>query len=347
MYGVVKRVAGIVLALAVCVGGVSLAVVALPLASYEQRGVDTDATEASVVSVTSREIDLASAATVVVEWSGDRLVRLPAVSGLVSSVSVGPGVEVVCAQEVLRVAGRVLMAYCGPSPLFRDVSSRSRGADAAEFVDFLQQVGLLADGEVTSSQVDRVIRDVQAFVGWRVNGVVTPADFVWIGAPFVPSDVLVEAGMTVSDGTDVMQVAPGLVSATVTVGSGPRPADGSESALVFALDSSATTYPLGADGTVADLGALEGELRSRPTDGELPVSAVGSVRLAEPILASTVPATALVSGAAGECVRVRDTDGERVVPVTVLGSSIGVVYVDGAIADGDQVVVAPDGSSGC
>ncbi len=347
MGAVVKRLVVVVVALAVCVGGVSLAVVALPLASYEQRGVDAEAVEASVVAVTSREIDLASSATVAAVWSSERRVRLPSVSGLVSSVSVTPGVELGCAQEVLRVAGRALLAYCGPSPLFRDVSSRTRGADAAEFVAFLQRVGLLVDGEVTRQQVDRVIRNVQAWMGWPVSGAVTPGDFVWIGEPFVPSEVLVEPGMTVSAGADVLQVAPGLESATVTAGSGARPADAAASGLVFALDSSPTTYPVGADGAVADLAGLEGELRGRLVEGELPVSAVGSVRLAVPLSALTVPATAVVSGLAGECVFVRDAGAERGVPVSVLGSSIGVVFVDGAIADGDEVVVAPDGSSGC
>jgi hypothetical protein len=269
------------------------------------------------------------------------------VSGLVSSVAVQPGVEVACGQEVLRVAGRVLLAYCGPGPLFRGVSSRTTGADADQFVEFLRGLGLLADGDVTRQQVDRAIRDLQALLGWTVNGVVMPGDFVWIGAPFVPSAVLLEPGMSVDAAGDVMQVASTLVSATVTVGSGAQPVDSSSSPFVFALDSSTETYPVGADGTIEGLAALEGELRARLANGELPVSAVGSVRLAEPVLALTVPATAVVSGSAGECVWIRDGSVERVVPVSVLGSSIGVVFVEGEISNGDEVVVAPVGSGGC
>lgn len=347
MAAVLKRVLGVLVALAVCVGGVALAVIALPLASYEQRGAVNEAVDASVVSVTSREIDLASAATVSAVWSQDRRVRLPAVSGLVSLVLVEPGVEVQCAQGVARVGGRVLLSYCAPSPLFRDVSSRTVGTDADEFTTFLQEAGLLAEGEVTRQQVNQVIRDLQAFMGWTVNGVVTPSDFVWIGEPFMPSDVLVEPGMTVSEGADVMQVAPALETATLTVGSGARPGDGATPGLVFSLDGSPTSYSVGPDGGIADLAGLEVELRTRLVDGELPVSVVGAVRLAEPVLALTVPATAVVSGPGGECVWVRDAGGERAVPVSVLGSSIGVVYVDGDIMDGDEVVVAPDGSLGC
>ncbi|HMP84332.1 MAG TPA: hypothetical protein PKA41_16660, partial [Verrucomicrobiota bacterium] len=90
---------------------------------------------------------------------------------------------------------------------------------------------------------------------------------------------------------EVMQVAPALTSARMEVGSGARPAEGSSPPLVFALDGSESTYRLGADGSITDLEGLEGELRSRVDGPELPAMAVGSVRLAEPILASTVPAS--------------------------------------------------------
>jgi hypothetical protein len=344
---VVRRVVGVLVALAVCASGVSLAVIALPLASYEQRPIDTDAADASAVAVTTREIDLAAPATVAAVWSADRRVRLPAVSGLVSSVSVSPGVELGCAQEVLRVSGRALLAYCGPGPLFRDVSSRTNGADASEFVAFMQRVGLLEQGEVTRQQVDRAIRNVQAWMKWPVTGAVTPQDFVWIGEPFIPSDVLVEPGVIVAAGADVLQIAPVVESATVAVGSGARAGDAATSGFVFALDSSSTTYAVGTDGTIDDLSGLAAELRERLVDGELPASAVGTVRLEKPLSALTVPATAVLSGPSGECVRVSGAGGDRAVPVSVLGSSVGVVYVDGAITDGDQVVVAPDGPPGC
>lgn len=345
--GAVRRVVGVVLALAVCAGGVALAVVAVPLASYEQRGIEVDAIDDSVVSVTTREIDLASSATVSAVWSSERRVRLPAVTGLVTALTASPGVEVDCGTEVLRVDGRPMLAYCGPGPLFREVSAQTRGTDAAEFVQFLQRIELLSPGDVTSDQLNEVIRDMQTSVGWTVDGTVSPGDLVWIEAPFVPSGVLVEPGMTVEAAHDVLLVEPELVSATVTISDGARPAE-SQSDMVFSLDGSNASYPVRSGGVIADLDGLEGELRSRPIDGGLPATALGSVRLAVPLPALTVPATAVVSGPTGECVQVRDADGDRAVSVSVIGSSIGVVFVDGDIANGDEVVVAPDaGAAQC
>ena len=346
-----RGVAGLV-GVAVVGGAVALSGVAVPVGGYDQNTPGGDGGAAGAVSVVSRPTDLPVNASADLVWSSPRVVRSSS-AGVVSAVFAAPGVEIGCGVAVFEVDSFPVVSYCGPRPLTGAVSATSKGRDTDDFVAWLRSVGFF-EGVAAPSAAQRrdAIRFWQASLGMAVDATVEPGELVWLTEPFTPTAVAVEPGVPIAPGDTVMSVAERLTSATVNItapvadessaggpGEGPLVSGGATNPERGSVDT---------DAAIGDVASLESMLRETGllADG-LPASAAGSVRLAEPVQLATVPASSIITGGSGTCVIAVDGDARSVVPVTVLSSSVGTVFVDGELSDGTLVSVDPDRATPC
>lgn len=330
------RIVNAVVTLILCVGAIALTSIALPLAKYDQppsaRAIGGD------IQVTSRETDFAAPATAHLVWSVGRFISLSQASGTVTRVMVEGGQRVDCGAPAIEIDGRTLLAYCAESPLYRVVAASSKGRDADEFAAFVVSMGLLKPNEVKDVRRKAIVyKALQNFLGRPATDSFSPADLVWIGTPATPTDVTVRVGQSVSQGTDVFAVAAQLQSAIVAM------ADGPPGPLLFSVEGDPNRLTVRGDGAVSDLSSLQTALdvAGRKPE-ETPSDTAGRVRLATPIAAWAVPASAVVSGSSGVCVFVRG-DGESTHPVSVVpvDATVGTVLVTAALQPGDRVLTYP------
>lgn len=328
-------------------GAIGLAVVAIPLARYD------DATRASVeldplaVAVVTMETDLAAPTTVDLTWSEPFVVR-SASDGLVSGVYVSPGEPVACGVAAFEVNARPVLAYCGPRPLSATVTSRSVGRDTDEFIAFLRTLGFFAavEGAPTSSDMRDAIRWWQASAGAVVDATVEPADLLWVGAALTPTSIGVQAGQMIQAGDEVLTVDSRLTDGVVNLNAVDLPPDAQ---LVFGVLDDPGRSSVDQEGRIRHVAELERVLRARGLLAEgLPASATGAVRLAVPERLVTVPASSIVTAESGTCVFVVESTNLRSVEVLVAASSVGTVFVRSALlASGANVLVNPDRSTTC
>ncbi|CAN5533304.1 hypothetical protein BH20CHL7_BH20CHL7_12140 [soil metagenome] len=319
----------------------------LPLASYEPRPPPTIADES--VAVVERNSDLPRAARLQLEWSRSRVLRAGGEGeGLVTDVYWEPGRTIACGDPVLEVSGNVVVAYCGPRPLWREVAGTTLGADRDEVVTFLRDLGRFADirGNPTSAQFTELVRSWQDDLGTEVTGVVRPQDLLWIEAPITPSTATVSVGDRLPADGAVFEVAPRVTSAVLA----DFEASPSALARVFDLDGDDQRFELRSGGVVEDLTELTASIVELGlTAGGPPTHASGTTRLRTPADFLTVPATSLVADSTATCViTVSGTDGRRI-PVVVepVMSLVGVVFVSGELEAGTRVLVNPDRARGC
>lgn len=148
-------------------------------------------------------------------------------------------------------------------------------------------------------------------------------------------------GGPIADGSPLAMTAPTVTGAAVT----PMPAS-----MVLGdrtLTIGDVTVPIGEDGAIASgkaladvLGSAAGRVAVATLGTSHPVPLQGTLSLADPIQAATVPATALAGDADSMCVV---DDGGAVHAVSVVDSSLGrsVIRFSGTVPD--RVQVAPGG----
>lgn len=330
------RIVNAVVTLILCVGAIALASIALPLAKYDEPS--SAPAVGGDIQVTSRQTDFAAPATAQLVWSVERLVSLNQASGTVTRVMVKSGQRVECGAPVIEIDGLPLLAYCAESPLYRPVTAASKGRDADEFAAFVLSLGLLKPNEVNDARRRVLVyRALQKFLGRSATDLFSPGDLVWIGTPATPTEVSVRVGQTVSAGTDVFKVATQLESAVVALTNAPA------GPVLFSIEGDPGRLSVGEDGAVADLSLLQTALdvAGRKPE-EMPSDTAGRVRLATPIAAWAVPASAVVSGKSGVCVLVRgDSEGAQPVAVVPVDASVGTVLVTGDLQPGDRVLTDP------
>ena len=346
------RVLGGLASAAAIIASIAAAVVAVPLARYEQNVSSSDAAAMASVSVVYRPTDLSMNAVVDLTWSSPQVVRSSS-TGVVTAAFSAPGVEVACGVAVFEVDAFPVVSFCGPRPLTSVVSATSKGRDTDDFVAWLRSVGFF-EGVAAPSAAQRrdAIRFWQASLGMAVDATVEPGELLWLTGPITPTAVAVEPGVPIAPGDTVMSVAEQLTSATVAVteaaADASSPAGVDEAAMVFSVDTNPERVSIGVNGVIGDLVALESMLRETGllVDGP-PTSAAGSVRLADPVQLATVPASSIITDGGRTCVVAIDGEIRTVVPVTVRSSSVGTVFVDGALPNGTLVSVDPDRATPC
>lgn len=335
-------VLGVVLTLTICAGSVALAIVAFPLADY--RPADAATLRDETVAVVSRTTRRTAAASVELEWSAARQVKVGDAAGKVTAVFATAGEPLACGSPVAAVDGAVLWALCGNVPLWRDVTATTKGADADAVADLLIGLEQLSEADRSNGwRRAEAFKGLQRYLGQTATGVFRPSDAVFIGEEITPSRVLAKVGDRVSGDTGLLAIDAALLSATVVRATGATLAT---PGWVFTTDGSPVELPISADGRL-DAGALEQLVAStvENADTTLPTRVQGTVRLAEPISFAGVPPSALVTAPDGSTCAVLASGGTT--PVTVVDSATGMVMVDADLVEGTLIRNLPPAGTTC
>jgi len=249
------------------------------------------------------------------------------VTGLPSSLSVQSG------DAILWVDGAPVIGLATSVPLFRSLAVGDKGTDVSALNAELVRLGFSAPSSDTFTAASQA-----AWVSLqKACGVAKPSQGFDLGAVvWLPSGQVQVRSWTFSlgsptPGDGVLGVVPGVVStADVAMADGSSLPSDSRTLTVAGV-----TVPLPGDGQVVDAGFLAATVTSAQsvsqngTDFQL--QSPGTIQLAQPLTVLALPPVAVfgLSGSSG-CVQV----GSQAVPVTVVGSSLGVSLVQ--TADGSS-----------
>ncbi|NMM93759.1 peptidoglycan-binding domain-containing protein [Bifidobacterium oedipodis] len=262
-------------------------------------------------------------------------------SGTVSANLCIPGQVVESGNQLMSVDGRPIIALHTSTPLYRDISIGDAGPDVMALQQELARLGYNTEGNGN--------------FGWRTaNGVsqlleragrnhpaeqIGPTDTIWIpDATVIPTQCLAPLNTALSDGTEIMKTGGQLTAVTF-----PLPSDLREGKRRLTLFGVATSIDDVADSTITDQTFLNevtasDEYKTFLADqgGKKPTA---TLALEQPIDTIQVPPSAIVGQSGNRaCV---SPNGKRVVPVTVIGSSLGVALIqpDQATIDINKVVL--------
>ncbi|ADG73022.1 conserved hypothetical protein [Cellulomonas flavigena DSM 20109] len=273
-------------------------------------------------------------------------------SGRVTSSSCSPGAAVTSGTSVMGVDGAGLLALATSVPLWRDLTTGDKGADAAALNAELTRLGHAAphSDRVTRATV-AAYRALAAAAGTAAptDGVVRAASVMWLPAPSITvATCPVRTGDVVAQGDPLVTLHAGQV-ATI----GALPADALAGDRVLVVDGE--RVPVGTDGQVTETEALAAVLASSAYAGATPddqgtrqLSLTWALR--DPASVRVVPPSAVAGAGAGSTCLVA-TDGTPL-PVQVVGSELGQTFVLPA-GDGDppvlpaQVQAAPAATTTC
>lgn len=253
-------------------------------------------------------------------------------SGVVTALHAGPGTEVVSGTAALEVAGVPVLALHTRVPLYRALSTGTRGDDVRSLQDELIRLGydVTPDGRYGRG-TSAAVRHLKSSVGFsRPDGSLALEDIVWLPAPSVrPSEWEATLGSTVESG-DAYGVAPGQLTA-VSLASAPASlVDGARTLTLWGhttdLDDQlrATSQDfLDAVTATDDYAAVQAS-----EEAQHPVA---DLALVQPLETVKVPPTALFAiDGDGACLQ----SGDSAVPVTIVGSALGASLV--TVDDGSE-----------
>ena len=244
---------------------------------------------------------------------------------------------------LLAVDGRDRPLLISDSPLWRPLRWATEGPDVAAVSDFLAELGYLDLGE-RSDRVDApFVGGVRAFeteLGWPRTGVFRPEYVVWF--PFGSQEIStfeLSLGEIVQAEATVAVQSPDVRSAQAVRRDG--------SPLTLADVGPGWEFAV-VDGPVVRLdrnGSVTGDLDALAglVDQESGTIA-GVTRLRAPVEWQTVPAASVVADSEGTTCVV--TPGGDTLPITVIGSSLGVTRIAPTLPEGTIVAVAPNPPSG-
>jgi hypothetical protein len=218
------------------------------------------------------------------------------------------------------------------------------GPDMDQLVEQLVALGDLAspaNNALTVQDLAVAIRSMQRKAGSPDDGVVSPTDLLWIGSPQKVASVDLNIGDAAAGGAPVWSTDVRLERATIIDVSLDA------SARKFNVDQSPVQFSVNADGSIADVAAFQPVALGGHSVSDLPTTVAGSLRLAEPILGLTVPASSIVSGKNGTCVIVANGSDSTTVAVKIVDSSVDAVFIDAALDVGAKVLVNPSAQASC
>jgi len=172
------------------IGAVALPLVALVLLlSLVDDSIDALDAPPSAMSVPTETapLDLSIEAVVVVEFGDEIMIRAPENwNGLVTSVDVAPGQDVVSGSPVLNINGVRRLAIHSPAPFYRSLALRDKGPDVAMLQEVLRDLRVFegeSDG-LYGSETERAVNVLSKMLG-ADNKVFDPSWFVWLPAASV------------------------------------------------------------------------------------------------------------------------------------------------------------------
>lgn len=337
-YCMSHRVVSWLLTVSAIVVALCVAIVTLPLARYPNFTTTGGAGSVTYVSAIATTSDLAAPAAATVSWSPRRTVTAVGLSGsVVTAVFVRPGKRLHCGSKVFEVDASPIFALCGPQPLWRVVSGGESGTDVNEVVGFLRSRGWLASLHPSSASLTTGIQRWQRAADLPVTGRFYPASVVWVGSPLVPDVVDVYVDEPVTATMQVLTSGAVISSARVS----PVPVEGNRR-WVFNVSGLPMTTAVSASGAVRDLASLTRMINATLQPGSpLPTTVQGEIRLSSPLPVLALPVSAVITSQTSTCVAVQSRAGPRTVPITVVDSQLGSVFVTGVLRNGEQVLSDP------
>ena len=283
--------------------------------------------EASVVSVL-----MVQPSQLNLKWAEPDTLLWPGPVGIVTEIAVRPGTVVRSGTIVASVDGSGVVALGTASPLYRNLSRRSRGADVRDLAEGLQQLGYLAAKDVDdyySFEVGEAVRAFNALRGVKSNAF-TASHAIWLPAPFEIGrleDLRVGATAPPTGSQPLVGLITLAEAQVVTAdfdlaGPGQSLSFNDDMARVVVVDD--VGYPIDNDGRVTDLPSLQDQV----VVGEDMVSRVVT-QLIEPLVAYEIPASALLTNTVGQFCVVASNGTE--LPVEVVDGRAGSVRISDAL----------------
>ena len=339
---IARSLAVIGMCCALAVAAFGFAIWAVPLAQYDRQS--RSSSEGSV-SVVVRPADLAQPATARLSWSAPKDARI-AGSGLVTALSMADGDALQCGHAIMEIDTSPVVLFCGDRPLSSPVSASTQGKDFEALVAFLRRMGILGTSQATplAAQMDQAIKSFQRQVGQPVDGVVEPRDFVWLPDAAMVDKLVVAVGMTISPGDVLFSESARLLDAHVTPPAIDLPGKAS---WTFDLDSINVTGLKVEGDRITDFARLNGTASKLITNGILPPTADGVLRLSSPVRMAAVPPASIIVDGAKRCVIVDHIGQQLPMAVGIVGADVDVTYIISGLVGGEMVVTAPDPRRRC
>lgn len=274
-----------------------------------------------VVPIGSAVRDTPISAQITVERSDPFQVLSPT-SGVVTGVHVSDGDKVSAGDQLVAVDDRLLVAFTGDAPLWRDLALGDVGQDVDRLRSYLSDLGFEAGtvpGRVTPATTEG-IRQFNAALGRAATDRTAHREALpWIGAEsMLVDEVMVRVGDVVGEGGVLMTGPAEPIAVLVELPEGqavPNP-----------------PYVL----TVGDVHVHYESVSGRITEPEAVAAVaaalrgadegVGTVRPAEPEHVGTLPAAAVITDTAGRTCVFDSVEGAPIA-IDVFGGSLSTVEV--------------------
>lgn len=293
---------------------------------------------ALVIPVEERLDESQVAVSILGTWGESVGVVAPDWFGTVSGVSVQVGSEVASGDVVALIGGIDRMAWLSDAAFWRPLVVRDSGDDVAELQSMLTGLGFF-EGEVDGvfgRDLEVSVKAWEASIGVvRPTGRFEPGYVVWFPEPeiLVASVGLVNGAPAPGAGSVVLESAVPLSAVTLIDQDGRTVAP--EGVWVLQVDDVQVEM---VDGVVSPDGL---EALGLVLDPEGNPSS-GRIRIAEPTLEITIPATAVVAAADGSlCVYVPAGAEYEIRVITVGSGRVSTVDVSSGLAAGDEVLANP------
>ncbi|WP_156027549.1 hypothetical protein [Mycetocola saprophilus] len=258
------------------------------------------------IAVTERLVDDRRPVTLVADTGPVTPISSPR-EGLVTSLECAPGSTIESGSSVLSVEGEPAVALATSVPMWRDLGIGDSGEDVRALATELTRLGYLAGGEQrldrdTLNAVNRLLTDRGARAAREPvasSARILKDTFMWIPAVrTVVASCATSIGQRVSVESTVLSAQGTLATAHVRAVSGTI-VPGARTVVV-----GEDTFDLDSEGRILDRSELDRLAQTRiyrqslggDTPGELPAAS----KLAEPMTAFAVPASALFASAAPE-----------------------------------------------
>lgn len=241
--------------------------------------------------------------------------------GVVTDLHVGAGDEVEPGDRLVSIDDQVRVAFTAPAPLWRDIGLGAEGEDVDRVRDFLAALDLPAGtvpGRATAATVEGIRQLNQSLGRGSGDRVLRRETLLWIGpGPMPVSRVLVEVGDVVAAGQAVLEGPSRPAAVTVETA---QPHRWPEAELVLRVGDVEVPFDP-QTGRVDDPESVAAiaEILGGDEGG-------GTVRLAAPEEVGTLPASAVVTDAAGRTC-VFESVSAPPTPIEVAGGSLSMVEV--------------------
>lgn len=292
------------------------------------------------VPVTTSPFSDDRAVEAVATFAPERTLRSPG-SGRVTSTSCRIGAPIESGTSLVAIDGVPVLNLATSVPLWRDITSGTKGPDVVALQTELQRLGhgVDADGDAGPATLAAVTALLASIGATSDSAGLRTSQVLWLPATsVVPSSCDIGAGDALAPGDPLAQLPAGLDA--IVVKTLPDDLVAGERTLRLGL------FQLQLDGATVDAAELQRpDLVSaigRPETGNT-VTAQATLSLVDPVEVAVVPPGSVVSDGDRTCVRAEG----RPITVHVVGSQLGETFVVFDAARPRDVDARPEERLGC